>query len=337
MRRTVRTTCGLAAGCRARRRQRLGMQALTVGGQRGRTAGHRTAPTRRHSKALAAHRRRSPDRPASASWSPTGPSTPTAPRTSASSGPTAVCRSSAATWSCTRAADGGWRGVSQTLRSRSASAPRPSSRPQWLGRARWPRRRRPGPSPPRAAGAPRLVVDAIAGTPRLAWQVTSVGRRADGTPSRLVDVRRRPHRQGASGARSRSQTVDGSGQSLYSGTVPLQLTQSGLDVPAQGPDPRQHLHDRHEQQGRTRSSARSSASGCTDRARCSPAPTAVRQRLDQQPRVGGRRRAVRHQRDLGLLQERARPQRHLRRRAPARSTGSTTAATTSTRSGTAPR
>ena len=30
------------------------------------------------------------------------------------------------------------------------------------------------------------------------------------------------------------QTVDGSGQSLYSGTVPLQVTQSGIDVPAQG-------------------------------------------------------------------------------------------------------
>jgi Zn-dependent metalloprotease len=78
----------------------------------------------------------------------------------------------------------------------------------------------------RAAGAPRLVVDTIGHRPRLAWAVTTHGRRADGTPSRLttyVDAR--------SGAVLRREegieTVDGSGQSLYSGTVPLRLTQSG--------------------------------------------------------------------------------------------------------------
>jgi Zn-dependent metalloprotease len=71
-----------------------------------------------------------------------------------------------------------------------------------------------------------LVVDAAGTTPRLAWRVVSGGTQDDGTPSRLatfVDAR--------SGAILRTEqeivNVDGSGQSLYGGTVPLQLTQSG--------------------------------------------------------------------------------------------------------------
>lgn len=78
----------------------------------------------------------------------------------------------------------------------------------------------------RVEGSPRLVVEAIAGSPRLAWEFTSGGRYTDGTPSRLltyVDARtgkviRRDER---------IQTVDGDGNSLYSGPVDLQLTQSG--------------------------------------------------------------------------------------------------------------
>lgn len=78
----------------------------------------------------------------------------------------------------------------------------------------------------RAAQSSRLVVDATSGTGRLAWEVITGGKQADGTPSRLatyVDavtgkVLRREQQ---------IQNVDGSGQSLYSGTVPLQLTQSG--------------------------------------------------------------------------------------------------------------
>lgn len=71
-----------------------------------------------------------------------------------------------------------------------------------------------------------LVVDATGATPRLAWQVVTGGMQADGTPSRLasyVDAR--------TGQVLRTEqeivNVDGQGQSLYSGTVPLQLTQSG--------------------------------------------------------------------------------------------------------------
>jgi len=78
----------------------------------------------------------------------------------------------------------------------------------------------------RAAGVPRLVVETLSGRPRLAWRVTTVGKRADQTPSRLstfVDAR--------SGKVLRREehvvNVDGTGNTLYSGTVPLQVTQSG--------------------------------------------------------------------------------------------------------------
>ena len=78
----------------------------------------------------------------------------------------------------------------------------------------------------REAKSTRLVVDATSGTPRLAWEVITGGKQADGTPSRLatyVDAKSGQvlHRE------QQIQNVDGTGQSLYSGTVPLQLTQSG--------------------------------------------------------------------------------------------------------------
>ena len=71
-----------------------------------------------------------------------------------------------------------------------------------------------------------LVVDATGTSPRLAWRVLSGGVQKDGTPSRLatfVDAKT------GSVIRTEQQivNVDGSGQSLYGGTVPLQLTQSG--------------------------------------------------------------------------------------------------------------
>ncbi|MDO7867627.1 M4 family metallopeptidase [Nocardioides jiangxiensis] len=76
-----------------------------------------------------------------------------------------------------------------------------------------------------ARGA-RLVVDTLGGAPRLAWEVTSVGRYVDGTPSslrtyvdaRTGDVLRREER---------IETIDGDGESLWSGHVPLQVSQSG--------------------------------------------------------------------------------------------------------------
>ena len=79
-----------------------------------------------------------------------------------------------------------------------------------------------------------LVVDAASATPRLAWRVISGGTQADGTPSRLasyVDARR------GSVLRTEQQieTADGSGQSLYGGTVPLQLTLSGTTYQLKDP------------------------------------------------------------------------------------------------------
>ncbi|HEY0644701.1 MAG TPA: peptidase M4 family protein, partial [Nocardioides sp.] len=76
------------------------------------------------------------------------------------------------------------------------------------------------------AEATELVVDATSGTPRLAWEVLTGGTQADGTPSRLatyVDART------GMVIRSAQQivNVDGQGQTLYSGTVPLSVTQSG--------------------------------------------------------------------------------------------------------------
>ena len=76
------------------------------------------------------------------------------------------------------------------------------------------------------AGAPELVVDAIGAEPRLAWLVTKTGTQPDGTPSK-VDT----YIDATTGKTlhevQRIQTVDGSGQSLYGGTVPLNLTKSG--------------------------------------------------------------------------------------------------------------
>ena len=72
----------------------------------------------------------------------------------------------------------------------------------------------------------RLVVDTLSGKPRLAWEITSGGRYKDGTPSRLltyVDARTGKVLR----REERIETVDGSGSSLYGGTVNLQLTQSG--------------------------------------------------------------------------------------------------------------
>jgi Zn-dependent metalloprotease len=120
-----------------------------------------------------------------------------------------------------------WRGVSQTLKAPLSLSVRPAlGRSAAEARAVAPAAATRSIRHLRTAGTPRLVVDAVAHAPRLAWEVTTLGRAADGTPSRLstyVDartgrvLRREEH----------VETVDGSGQSLYSGTVPLQLTLSG--------------------------------------------------------------------------------------------------------------
>ena len=140
--------------------------------------------------------------------------------------------------------------------------------------------------------------------PRRAWRGRSspAAPRQDGTPSRLatyVDARTGKVMR----REEQIETVDGQGQTLYSGTVPLSVTQSGSTYQLKDADPRQHLHDRHEQQVGLATSARSSASAAR-RARCSPARP---RRSATAPTATGprrRRRAVRQQRDVGLLQGR---------------------------------
>jgi Zn-dependent metalloprotease len=85
-----------------------------------------------------------------------------------------------------------------------------------------------------SAQSATLVVDATGASPRLAWRVMSGGTQADGTPSRLatyVDARTGTVLR----TEQQIQTADGSGQSLYGGTVPLQLTLSGTTYQLKDP------------------------------------------------------------------------------------------------------
>ncbi|NNG38172.1 M4 family metallopeptidase [Flexivirga sp. ID2601S] len=79
-----------------------------------------------------------------------------------------------------------------------------------------------------AQGNSRLVVDTVKGAPKLAWETTVTGVQADGTPSRKL-----VYTDAKTGVVIRSEervmTVGGQGNSLYGGTVPLELTQSGAN------------------------------------------------------------------------------------------------------------
>ncbi|MGW1888984.1 M4 family metallopeptidase [Streptomyces sp. NPDC002004] len=73
---------------------------------------------------------------------------------------------------------------------------------------------------------PRLVVDALHGAPRLAWRTSAVGKDSLGNPvARVVLVDARTGKQ--IDAWDGIETASGDGKSLYSGTVPLESTQSG--------------------------------------------------------------------------------------------------------------
>ena len=92
-------------------------------------------------------------------------------------------------------------------------------------------------------GTPQLVVDALGRRPRLAWEVMSGGTPGRRHPEPPGDVRRRRAPARCSAREQEIQTVDGSGQSLYSGTVPLQRDPvrqrrtSSRTVPAAAPTP----------------------------------------------------------------------------------------------------
>ena len=125
-----------------------------------------------------------------------------------------------------RSRTGAWKGSSQTLRTGLSLATAPAlSGARASAKALAPSAVTRQVRGLKAQGA-TLVVDATTARPRLAWRVLSSGVQRDGTPSRLasyVDAR--------TGAVIRTEqeieTADGSGQSLYGGTVPLQLTLSG--------------------------------------------------------------------------------------------------------------
>ncbi|MET8955313.1 M4 family metallopeptidase [Streptomyces sp. NPDC004533] len=73
---------------------------------------------------------------------------------------------------------------------------------------------------------PQLVVDALHGAPRLAWRTDAVGQDSLGNPvARTVLTDARTGKQ--IDAWDSIETASGDGQSLYSGTVPLETTQSG--------------------------------------------------------------------------------------------------------------
>ncbi|MER5523371.1 M4 family metallopeptidase [Streptomyces sp. NPDC002677] len=73
---------------------------------------------------------------------------------------------------------------------------------------------------------PELVVDALHGTPKLAWRTNAVGKDSLGNPvARTVLTNARTGAQ--IDAWDSIETATGDGQSLYSGTVPLETTLSG--------------------------------------------------------------------------------------------------------------
>ena len=335
MRRTRALDLAPRRRCRTRRRH-----ARATGHDRGSQAARPQPPTAAAapSRALAAHPGAARATAARPSWSPTGSSTPTAPPTSACDRTYRGLPVLGGDLVVHRAADG-----ALARRQPDPAAPL-HRRHRRRGRThrrrrdrRWPPPRRPAPSAASGpTGTPQLVVDATGATPRLAWEVVT-----GGTPGRrhaqpAGDVRRRPHRRG-----DPARAADRDRRRL--GPVALQRHRPAAgdpvraDVPAQGrrrrggtvhdrheqhrglallPDLRHRLHDGHAvHQPRRRRSA-------TARPATASRPPPTRSTAP---------------RDVGLLQERARPQRHLRQRHAAPTTGSTTAAATSTPSGTAPR
>ncbi|MEU2924776.1 M4 family metallopeptidase [Streptomyces sp. NPDC007251] len=81
---------------------------------------------------------------------------------------------------------------------------------------------------------PELVVDALHGAPKLAWRTNAVGLDSLGNPvARTVLTDARTGRQ--IDAWDSIETAAGDGKSLYSGTVPLETTQSGSSYQLKDP------------------------------------------------------------------------------------------------------
>ncbi|MGV9628430.1 M4 family metallopeptidase [Streptomyces sp. NPDC003487] len=86
----------------------------------------------------------------------------------------------------------------------------------------------------RLTAKPELVVDALHGAPRLAWRTNAVAQDAQGNP-----VARTVVTDAATGAQIDAwdslEHISGDGQSLYSGTVALETTQSGSSYQLKDP------------------------------------------------------------------------------------------------------
>ncbi|GJF31234.1 peptidase [Kitasatospora sp. NE20-6] len=127
------------------------------------------------------------------------------------------------------AADGTYRGADRAATGDLAPAATTPAVPRGTAAAQAAaelRHAAPGAAAVRAGAQPELVVDARAGTPRLAWRTTASGTDSLGNPvalTVLTDAR--------TGARIDAwdalETAAGDGASLYGGTVPLQTTASG--------------------------------------------------------------------------------------------------------------
>ncbi|MCW2865955.1 MAG: griselysin, Metallo peptidase family [Marmoricola sp.] len=125
-----------------------------------------------------------------------------------------------------QARDGAWKGSSLTLRQAPSLSTTPAITKAAAGTsALAPSRATRGTAGLDVTGS-TLVVDALGVTPHLAWRVVSGGTRADGTPSRLAT-----YVDATDGHVLRTEqeivNVDGTGNTLYSGTVPLSVTRSG--------------------------------------------------------------------------------------------------------------
>ncbi len=121
-------------------------------------------------------------------------------------------------------ADGAFEGVSQTLdRMIDLSVTPVLSRRSAVERALAPSKVTRSISGERVAGAPEVVVDASGSAPRLAWEVLTGGTQEDGTPSRLATYVDAVTGE-VLGTEQQIQNADGTGRSLYGGTVPLTTT-----------------------------------------------------------------------------------------------------------------
>ena len=169
----------------------------------------------------------------------------------------------------------------------------------------------PGDALKQVKAKPQLVVDALHGAPRLAWRTDTTALDPLGNPvarTVLTDAR--------TGARidawDTMETATGDGKSLYSGTLPLETTLSGstyqLKDPTRGNTYTADAAGKTDVCGGGTCSSRVPVTLFTDADNHWGTGTTA-DRCD-----GRRRRPVRQRHDLGLLQERPRPQRHRQRR-----------------------